>query len=162
MIPSGLCNDGLGFSDYIIQSSDVLSGSPPTPLTLTYNTSVKRQTQAEVIEAQWEAYNEVGEVTLESLEWSVFEEARQTQNFYVIRFGWSLDANNPISFLKVIFDSTGYTSTEYENIVAALEQAQEDALAGTDYLSLDEFLDYADRLHSIIINQGLAIPLYEY
>ncbi len=77
------------------------------------------------------------------------------------RMGFSLDLNIPIVFLKYLCESTGYTSTEYKTLIEALETTQENALDGLSYISLDDFIGYVDDLHSLILQEGLVIPLYE-
>lgn len=160
MLPSGFLHDGLDLTSAFTETGTALSGAPAGGFAITYNTNDAHQAIANEIINQWGL--DAGTVSTEDITFEDLNSLIASQNYDVARSGWIMDANNPISFLKLIFDSTGYTSTDYETIIAALEQAREDALAGTDYLSLEDFIDYTDQLHSIIIDQGLAIPLYEY
>ncbi len=77
--------------------------------------------------------------------------------------GWALDSNNPIAYLESIIEGVGYEyNTDYTEIINELLAAQVDTESGLHTMTLTEFVDYTNQLHDLIINQDLAIPIYEY
>jgi ABC-type transport system substrate-binding protein len=108
------------------------------------------------MKAQWETYDAVGTVTLDkAADWTSFVTDVYDNHLYeVARFGWGFDTNNPVPFLRRIIDGSTHTSETYAAMVAGFEAAQAN-------LDMEAFLSLIDEANTLILEEGLFIPVYE-
>lgn len=159
ILPAVFYTDGLftsaAISESVSEATTLLGGSS-FDFTYIYNTSTNHQAVADYLKAKWESYANIGTVTLQELDWDTIQTtAYIDKNYEVVRFGWYSDSNNPYAFLEAIIDRTAYSSAELDQMTTELESA---LTAGDS----EAFLDYLDRFHTLILDEGLFIPVYEY
>ncbi len=161
LLPSAMLNDGLALNSSVVESGSVLSGTAGKDLTISYNENSTHGEVAASIKSQWEECGDIGTITTSGMSWDSLSTLRDNIDFEIIRSGWLMDSNNPIAFLKYLIEMVGFTSSEYNAIIAELEGAHADALLNLDYLSAADYIGYTNQLHDLILDEGLVIPIYE-
>jgi ABC-type transport system substrate-binding protein len=158
-LPSGLFNDSLYTREEITESvstaESLFNDRVPVDLTILYNTSDTNTAVANELGSQLDVYPEIGTVTVNGQIWRDYNLILAALDYHIARVGWSFDSNNPLAWIAYIFRTTGYSSTEYDELKADIEAAQESQDA-------DTFLLYLNQIHSLLMDEGLFIPLYEY
>ena len=125
----------------------------PLRLELVYNTSEGHKKIAVAISQMWKQKLGV-DATLANLEWKVFLEVRNNQDFELARGGWCGDYNEASTFLDLLDPDSGYNDGKYVNaqIDELLEQAKTAPNPGLLYAEVEQ----------IIANEAPIIPIYHY
>jgi ABC-type transport system substrate-binding protein len=120
------------------------------------NDSGTNASLASQIKATWVTYATVGNVALdEADDWASFvHDVYDNHNYQIARFGWSFDTNNPVAFLLRILGDSTHASATYSVLVTGLEAAQAN-------LDIDTLLSLIDEANTLILEEGLFIPVYE-
>ena len=128
---------------------------PDNPLrfALVYNTSEGHKKIAVAISQMWKQKLGVN-ATLANLEWKVFLETRNNQDFELARGGWCGDYNEASTFLDLLDPDSGYNDGKYVNarINELLDQAKTASNPGPLYAEVER----------IIANEAPIIPIYHY
>ncbi len=112
-----------------------------------------RAAMAEEIKTQWEAVDKVVTVTTVSKDYEAFKTDFTAKNFDAARWGWVLDSNNLLSYLKKVASVSGFTD--------ATLAGHFDAAAAA--IAADDLAAHVDRIKNIVSylnNRMCTIPLY--
>lgn len=121
-----------------------------------YNTNDKHQKLAEAIAEMWRQNLGV-KVGLDTAEWGVYLETRNSLNYDVSRGGWGADYNDPMSFLDLMTswsgnNNTGFKSPEYDALI-------KQAYSSNDAAERMSLLADAEKL---LIDSRAIMPLFYY
>ncbi len=158
-LPTMFYQDGMYTNTGVVENAEaattLFGATTAQNFTLKHNTSEAHASLASQIISQWGDYDAVGTITTSVTDWEIFtNEVYELHDYEVARFGWVFDSNNPLVFLRQIFDRTEYTSDAYSALVAEVEEIQSD-------MDAEAFLSYIDEFHTMILDEGLFIPIYE-
>lgn len=125
----------------------------PLRFELVYNTSEGHKKIALTTSQMWKQKLGV-DATLANLEWKVFLEIRNNQDFELARGGWCGDYNEASTFLDLFDPDSGYNDGKYVNarVDELLERAKTASNPGPLYAEVEQ----------IIANEAPIIPIYHY
>lgn len=108
---------GMTQADRLAEAKAIMEAAGYTPsnplkLELMYNTSEEHRKIAIVVQQMWKQIG--AELTLNNLEWKVYSDRMNAQQYEVVRSGWCADYNEASSFLDY-FRSTGYNVGKYNS-----------------------------------------------
>ncbi|MFD1796027.1 peptide ABC transporter substrate-binding protein [Paracoccus aurantiacus] len=127
------------------------SASNPLKLDLMYNTSEEHRKIAIVVQQMWK---QIGvDLVLNNLEWKVYSDRMNSQQYEVVRSGWCADYNEASTFLDY-FRSTGYNVGKYNSEAF-------DAVMDASKTSDDPAVEYAEA-ERILAADVPYVPLYQY
>jgi oligopeptide transport system substrate-binding protein len=113
-------------------------------LQLLFNTSENHRAIAEAIQQMWR--RELGvEIALTNQEWKVYLDAQDTLNYDLSRAGWIGDYPDPATFMDMWVtgggnNDTGWSSPDYDRLLAASQEAPDDPARFEIYHQMDELL----------------------
>lgn len=134
--------------------------------TLLYNTSENHQKIAEAIQQMWKKNLGI-EVSLQNVEWQVFDTMEISLDFDIARAGWSPDYMDPMSFIDMFMteggnNNTGWGKAEYDNLVGeanstADQKARMEAMHKAEKILMDEMpvMPIYFYTHPILIKENI-------
>ncbi len=147
-------------------------------LTYSYNTNDGHQAIAEYIQYCFEQYGIT--VTLENMEWAVYQTGVQEGSVTMGRYGWLADYDDPMTFLDMWTDNNGNNSAHigstdvnvysidltefgYEVYTGSwadtYDKVIEIAKATTD---MDTYYKLCHKAEDLLMSTGCVVPLYYY
>ncbi len=126
------------------------------PMNYKFNTSGTHQKVAEVLQNTWKTALGL-DVTVESMEWAVFQTARTEGDFEIARHGWLGDYNDPMTFLDMWVTESGQNDAKFSN-------AEYDQLIMTAKNSGDNVvrMDAMHKAEKLLMESFSVIPIYFY
>lgn len=126
------------------------------PITLIYNTAENHRLIAETIQQVWK--RELGiDLRLENMEWKVYLDNMQNQNYQLCRAGLIMEPYDASQFLKVFtsdsgFNRTGWSDPEYDRLYKQLMHTAGQAAR----------LEIMQQMEKILTDAMPIIPVYYY
>lgn len=125
----------------------------PLKFTMMYNTSDDHQKIAVALSQMWKQKLGV-QADLTNMEWKVFLQTRDNQDFELARGAWCGDYNEASTFLDLMDSNSGYNDGKYDN-------PEVDSLLAKAKLSDDTAPIYTE-VEGIIAQDVPIIPIYHY
>ncbi len=125
-------------------------------LQLLFNTSENHRAIAEAIQQMWR--RELGvEIALTNQDWKVYLDSQDTMNYDLSRAGWIGDYPDPATFMDMWVtgggnNDTGWSNPEYDRLLAASQEAPNDAARYEIYHQMD----------ALLMREVPIIPIYFY
>jgi len=129
-------------------------GNIPT-LEYTYNIGTGHQLIGEALQNMWA---EIGvNVTLQSLDWAVFQDNRKNGNYQIARNGWINDYNDPIGMLDMFITGGGNNNEQWSNpdfdaLIAQIKSSSD----------ADERMKLMHQAEDILFDEWIFAPIYYY
>lgn len=125
-------------------------------LDLLYNTSENHRTIAEAVQQMWRRNLGI-DIGLVNQEWKVYLDSQDVLNYDICRAGWIGDYTDPNSFIDMWVkgggnNDTGWSSAEYERLLAASYAAPDDTARFALY----------QQMEAILADEVPFVPLYFY
>ncbi|RXK54378.1 peptide ABC transporter substrate-binding protein [Oleiharenicola lentus] len=126
------------------------------PITLIYNTAENHRLIAETIQQVWK--RELGiDLRLENMEWKVYLDNMQNENYQLCRAGLIMEPYDASQFLRVFtsdsgFNRTGWSDPEYDRLYKQLVHTADRA----------KRLELMQRMEKILTDAMPILPVYYY
>lgn len=125
-------------------------------LDLLYNTSENHRTIAEAVQQMWRRNLGI-DIGLVNQEWKVYLDSQDVLNYDICRAGWIGDYTDPNTFIDMWVkgggnNDTGWSSAEYERLLAASYAAPDDTARFALY----------QQMEAILADEVPFVPLYFY
>ncbi len=136
-------------------SVDGSEGKALPNVTYKFNTNTGHQKVAELLQDQWK---QLGlNVSIETMEWAVFQTARTEGDFEIARHGWLGDYVDPMTFLDMWVSGSGQNDCRFKN-------AEFDTLIDTAKKSSDQALrmESLHKAEKLLMDEYCVIPIYYY
>jgi len=122
-------------------------------LTLLYHTSNLHTRIAEVVQQMWKDHLGI-DITLENVEWKVYQARRKERKYDIARAEWVADYVDPSSFLEVWLtgggnNHTGWSSEAYDALIRQASQTPDEQERNTVF----------HKAESILLGEMPLIPL---
>lgn len=122
-------------------------------LTILYNESDSHKEIAEAIQQMW-VTNLGVQSKLVAQEWSDYVDSREKGSYPVIRYGWSGEYNDPLTFLEIFESGSSDNFTHWTN------ESYDALIDKSKYASGKKRDDILLSAEKMIMDESLAIPLY--
>lgn len=150
--------DGSGIAEAkkLLAEAGYPGGKGFPKIELIYNTDERHKKLAEAIQVMWKQNLGI-DVGLANQEWKVVLDSMRTRNYFLGRFSWSADYDDPNTFLELWQtdngnNETGWSNKSYDELIVA---------AGKE-LNQKKRLELFKKAEDILMDELPVIPVFVY